>query len=76
MGFISWKDVFSNGFAFCSVGDPDPEPDPQDSHVFGPPGSGSISQRYWSGSGSGSFPFLINVLSGTIPAKYNFNTKF
>ncbi len=39
-----------------SVGDPDP-------HVFGPPGSGSISQRYGSGSGYGSFPFL-NVLSG------------
>jgi hypothetical protein len=40
-----------------SVGDPDP----QDPHVFGPAGSGSgsISQRY----GSGSFPFLINVLS-------------
>ncbi len=28
--------------------------------AFGPPGSGSMSQR----SGSGSFPFLINVLSG------------
>ncbi len=27
------------------------------------PGSGSISQRYRSGSGSESFPFLINVLS-------------
>ncbi len=38
-----------------SVGDPDP-------HVFGPPGSGTISQRY--GSGSGSIPFLIKVLSG------------
>jgi hypothetical protein len=37
------------------------DPDPQDPHVFGPPGSGSISQRY--GSGSGSFPFLIAVLS-------------
>ncbi len=36
-----------------SVGDPDPD-------VFGPPGSGSISQRYR----SGSFPFLIKVLSG------------
>jgi hypothetical protein len=43
----------------------------KDSHVFGPPrsGSGSISQRYGSesragsGSGSGSFPFLIKVLS-------------
>jgi hypothetical protein len=28
---------------------PDPNPDP-DPHVFGPPGSGSISQRYGSGS--------------------------
>jgi hypothetical protein len=45
-----------------SVGDP--EPDPQDPHVFGPLGSGSISQRCRSGSGSGSVPFLINVLSG------------
>jgi hypothetical protein len=37
-----------------SVGDPDP--DPQDSHVFGPPGSGSgsICLKY----GSGSFLFL------------------
>jgi hypothetical protein len=38
---------------FFSVGDPDP-------HVFGPPES--VTQRY--GSGSGSFPFLIKVLSG------------
>jgi hypothetical protein len=44
-----------------SVGDPDSEPDP-DPHVLGPPGSGSISQRC--GSGSGSFAFLKNVLSG------------
>ncbi len=35
-----------------SVGDPDP-------HVFRPPGSVSISQRY----GSGSLPFLMKVLS-------------
>jgi hypothetical protein len=35
-----------------SVGDQDPDP-----HVFWPPGSNS--QMY--GSGSGSFPFLINV---------------
>jgi hypothetical protein len=34
-----------------SVGDPDP-------HVFVPPGS--VSQRY----GSGSFPFLIMMLTG------------
>jgi hypothetical protein len=33
-----------------SVGDPNP----QDSHVCGPPGSGSICQR----SGSGSFPLF------------------
>jgi hypothetical protein len=35
-----------------------PDPDP---HGFGPPGSGS-SKRF--GSGSGSFPFIIQVLSG------------
>jgi hypothetical protein len=35
----------------------------RDPHDFGPPGSGSISQRYGSGYGSGSFPFLIKVLS-------------
>jgi hypothetical protein len=29
-------------------------------HVYGPPGSGSISKR----SGSGSFPFLRKVFSG------------
>jgi hypothetical protein len=35
-----------------SVVDPDPNPDPLDPRVFGPPGSGSgsISQRYGSGS--------------------------
>ncbi len=51
-----------------SVADPDdPEPDP---HVLGPagPGSRSISQRYV--TGSGSLPFLINVLCGLkMPAK-------
>ncbi len=45
--------VLAAGGTASSVGDPDP-------HVFGPPGSGSISQRY----GSGSFSFLIKVLSG------------
>ena len=40
----------------CSVGDPDLEPDP-DPHVFGPPGSGSISQRY--GSGLAPDPSII-----------------
>jgi hypothetical protein len=45
-----------------NVWDPDlePDPDPKDPHVFWPPESGSISQMY--GSGSGSFPFPINVL--------------
>ncbi len=38
---------FSETWEKSSVGDPDP-------HVFGPPGSGSISQ--WYGSGIGSFP--------------------
>ncbi len=36
---------------FISVADPDP-PDP---HIFGPPGSGSTSQRY----GSGSDPIIM-----------------
>ncbi len=42
-----------------SVADPDqnPDPDPPVPHVFGPPGSGSISQRYGSGFGSGSGSF-------------------
>jgi hypothetical protein len=46
---------------FSSVGypDPEPDPDPQDLYVFEHPGSGSISPRYV----SGSFPFLIDVLS-------------
>jgi hypothetical protein len=38
-----------------SVADPDPNPDPPDPRVFWPPGSRSISQRYGSGYGSGSF---------------------
>jgi hypothetical protein len=31
--------------------------DPEDPHVYGPPGSGSISKRY----GSGFFPFHKGV---------------
>ncbi len=38
------------------------DPDPQDPHVLRPPGSGSISQRY----GSGSFPFLKYYLQNRI----------
>ncbi len=47
-------DPIKSGFAgkLGSVADPDPNPnpDPPDLHVFGPPGSGSIGQRYGSGS--------------------------
>jgi hypothetical protein len=48
-----------------------------DSYVFGPPGSASGSVSHKDGSGSGSFPFLIKVLSGLekMVAKLNFNTK-
>ncbi len=49
-------------FSFCSSV-ADPNPDPSDSYVFGPPGSGfgSISQRYESGAGSGSFYKKANL---------------
>ncbi len=43
-----------------SVADPDP-PDP---HFFGPPGSGSASQRY--GSGSGSFYYHAKIVRKTL----------
>jgi hypothetical protein len=46
-------EISTKVIAKSSVGDPVPD-------VFGPPGSGSISQRY----GSGSYPFLIQVLNG------------
>jgi hypothetical protein len=46
---------FDSSTLTTSVGDPDPDP-----HVFGPPRTRSISQR----SGSRSFLFLMNVLSG------------
>ncbi len=49
------------------VADPDPNPDP---HVFGPPGSGSTSQRYGSGSGSsppsGSFYYHAKIVRKTL----------
>jgi hypothetical protein len=38
--------VKTNKQVLTSVADPDPK----DPYVFGPPGSGSISQRYGSGS--------------------------
>jgi hypothetical protein len=51
-----------------SVADPD-TPDP---HVFGPPGSGSISQRY----GSGSFYHHAKIVRKTILDSYYFVTLF
>ncbi len=57
-----WKILFLEKLLGQLISVGDPEPNPQDPHVFGPHGSGSISQRY--GSGSGSSLFLINVLSG------------
>ncbi len=53
-----WKE---NPLFLTSVADPDP-PDP---HVFGPPGSGSISQRYGSGSGSFYHPAVRKILIPT-----------
>ncbi len=43
---------------------PDPDPDPLDPHVFGPPGSGSTSQR--SGSGSGSLYHHEKIVRKTL----------
>ncbi len=53
----------TNTIVKTSVGDLDPKTDP---NVFEHPGSGfgTISQRYGSGSGSGSFPFIIKMLIG------------
>jgi hypothetical protein len=42
---------------------PDPNPDP---YVFGPPGSGSISQRYGSESGPGSFYHHAKMVRKTL----------
>jgi hypothetical protein len=41
-----------------------PDSDPPDLHVFGPPGSGSTSQRY--GSGSGSFYHQAKIVRKTL----------
>jgi hypothetical protein len=43
---LMFRILKKNSSLDTSVADPDP-------HVFGPPGSGSISQRYGSGFGSG-----------------------
>jgi hypothetical protein len=51
-----------------SVADPDPDPDPPDPRAFGPPGSGSTSHRYGSGSwyGSGSFYHHAKIIRKTL----------
>jgi hypothetical protein len=49
---------------YFSVADPDPNPDPANPHVFGLPGSGSISQRY--GSGSRSFYHEAKIVRKTL----------
>ncbi len=46
-----------------SVADPNLDPDPR---VFGLPGSGSISQRYGSGFGSGSFYHKAKIVRKTL----------
>ncbi len=50
----------------CYGSDPNLDPDPSDPYVFGPAGSGSgsISQRY--GSGSGSFYHQANIVRKTV----------
>jgi hypothetical protein len=49
LGIEAYYKICAQGSSFA---DPDQNPDPDlpDPHVFGPPGSGSISQRYGSGS--------------------------
>jgi hypothetical protein len=51
-----------------SVADPapDPNPDQSDPYVFGPPRSASISKRYGSGSGSGSFYHQAKIVRKTL----------
>jgi hypothetical protein len=49
-----------------SVPDLDQNLDPPDPHVFRPPRSGSTSQRYGSGSGSGSFYHQAKIVRKTL----------
>jgi hypothetical protein len=46
---MEFKGRYNNIIALTSVADPDTNPEPPDLRVFGPPGSGSINQRYGSG---------------------------
>jgi hypothetical protein len=49
-----------------------PDPDSPDPHVFGPPGSGSTSQRY----GSGSFHHHAKIVRKTLKPPTYFVTLF
>ncbi len=64
------KLVITNRTVIIRVLDPDPNPDqyPPDPHFLGPPGSGSISQRYGSvsGFGSGSFYQQAKIVRKTL----------
>jgi hypothetical protein len=48
--FDSKLQLVETFFKYDNNGDPNPDP-----HVFGPPGSRSISKKY----GTGSFPFFM-----------------
>jgi hypothetical protein len=52
-----------------------PDPDPPDTHGFGPPGSGSISQRCGSGFGSSHHPVIIKQNSKKNLDSYCFVTS-
>jgi hypothetical protein len=57
--------IYSTCNEGISVADPHPNPDPSDLYVFGPLGSGSISQRNRSGAGSGSFYHQAKIVRNT-----------
>jgi hypothetical protein len=60
LGVTCTTDVELVFMVHTSVADPNPGPDPTDPRVFGPPGYGSISQRY--GSGSRSFNLKAKIV--------------
>jgi hypothetical protein len=64
----------SNLMFSTSVWDPapNPDPDPPDQHVFGPPRSGSISQRYGSGSFYQQAKKVRKTLIPTVPRRLYF----
>jgi hypothetical protein len=69
----SWSAAFAadpSGIRTFDFSVADPNPDPPDPHVFRPLESGSISQRY--GSGSGSFYHHAKIVRKTLmPTIFN-----